>query len=241
MENMKSNKGSVNRAHGESFAQKSTFAIGHFVIIIICAWLVFGNGLGSISKAFGKNWSLSDFNRAEILFFCAFVYWIRHVFTLFYLLARKVDWSEVIGLLGFIALFEIGLVLLGGGTFRNYSIELGYSDLVALALYVFGSYLNSASEIQRKWWKRNPEHKGHCYTEGLFGYSIHINYFGDTILFAGWSLFASNIWVMAFPLVMGLSFVFFHIPGLDSYLAEHYGEEFEIYSKRTKKFIPFIY
>ena len=36
-------------------------------------------------------------------------------------------------------------------------------------------------------------------------------------------------------------FIFFHIPGLDSYLDEHYGEEFKIYAKKTKRFVPFIY
>ncbi len=40
---------------------------------------------------------------------------------------------------------------------------------------------------------------------------------------------------------MGLSFVYMHIPGLDSYLAERYGDEFKAYAEKTRKFIPFIY
>ena len=241
MENSKSNKAGIDRAHERSIAQKWTFSIGHLAIVLICAWLIYGNGWEAIGAAFGKTWHLADISRAQILLACAFIYWFRHAITLFYLLERKVEWSEVLGLLVFFSLFEIGLLLLGGGAFRDYSIGLGFLDLVALILFFFGSYLNSFSEIQRKRWKADPANKGHCYTKGLFGYSMHINYFGDTVLFTGWCLFTYNFWIIGFPLLMGFSFVFLHIPGLDSYLAERYGEEFKIYSEKTKKFIPFIY
>lgn len=241
MENSKFNKGGVNRAHGRSIAQKCTFAIGHSLIILICVWLIYWNGWEALGHVFGKVWYLADFSRSQILLACAFIYWFRHLITLFYLLVRKVEWSEVLGLLVFMGLFEIGMVLLGGGAFRDYSINLGLLDLFALVLYVLGSYLNSFSEIQRKWWKAEPANKGQCYTKGLFGYSMHINYFGDMVLFTGWCLFTHNIWILGFPLLMGCTFIFFHIPGLDSYLAERYGEEFKIYSEKTKKFIPFIY
>jgi len=241
MEIAKSNKAGVNRAHGRSIAQKWTFAIGHFAIIIICAWLIYGNGWEVLGHAFGKAWRLADFSRAQILLACAFIYWLRHIITLFYLLARKVEWSEVLGLLPFMGLFEIALVLLGGGALRDHSINLGFLDLVALVLFFIGSYLNTVSEIQRKWWKADPVNKGLCYTKGLFGYSMHINYFGDTVLFTGWCLFTYNFWILGLPLLMGCTFVYFHIPGLDSYLAERYGQEFKIYSEKTKKFIPFIY
>ena len=36
-------------------------------------------------------------------------------------------------------------------------------------------------------------------------------------------------------------FIFYHIPGLDSYLAQRYGDEFVAYSQRTKKLIPWVY
>ena len=142
MGNSKSNKAGVNRAHGRSVAQKWTFAAGHLAIILICAWLIYGNGWEALGHAFGKVWHLADFSRAQILLACASIYWLRHVITLFYLLARKVEWSEVLGLLVFMGLFEIGLVLLGGGAFRDHSINLGLLDLVALVLFFLGSYIN---------------------------------------------------------------------------------------------------
>lgn len=147
----------------------------------------------------------------------------------------------MLGLLVFLASFEIGLVLLGGCAFRDYSIDLGWWDLIALVLYLLGSYLNTFSEIQRKQWKANPANRGRCYTKGLFCYSMHINYFGDTVLFTGWCLLTHNIWVITLSLFMALSFVFYHIPTLDSYLPEWYGTEFKTYAEKTKRFIPFIY
>ncbi len=40
---------------------------------------------------------------------------------------------------------------------------------------------------------------------------------------------------------MAGSFIFYHIPGLDTYLEERYGDEFVEYSKKTKKFMPLVY
>lgn len=241
MDNAKSKKAGVDRSHGKSVAEKTVFMLGHFIIVLVCAWIVFFEGVSKIGILFEKNWYLSDINRGYVLLSCAFLYWVRHAITLFFLIVRKVEWSEVIGLLFFIAIFEIGLVVVGGGAFRDYSIGLGWFDLLALFFLLFGSYLNSFSEIQRKWWKEDLSNKGRCYTEGLFKYSMHINYFGDTVLFIGWCLFTYNFWTLGLPILMAGMFIFIHIPGLDSYLSERYGNEFKAYAEMTKKFVPFIY
>jgi len=234
-------KAGVNREYGSAIVQKWTFILIHLIIILFCVWIVYFNGLVLLGEIFGKNWNLIDLNRAKILLACAILYWLRHIITLFYLLERKVAWSEVTELIFFMAFFEIGLLLLGGGAFRDYVISFGWLDIVALILLVFGMYLNSCSEIQRKLWKKNSRNNGHCYTKGLFHYSMHINYFGDTILFTGWCLFTYNFWTLGLPILMAIMFIFFHIPGLDLHLHERYGAEFKTYSEKTKKFIPFIY
>jgi len=234
-------KAGVNREHGNATTQKLTFILIHFLIILFCAWIVFFNGLNFIGELVGKNWTLIDPSRAKIVFACVLFYWLRHIITLFYLLQRKVAWSEVTELVFFMAFFEIGLVIIGGGVFRDVAIDLGWLDLVALVLLLLGAYLNSVSEIQRKVWKEDTRNKGKCYTKGLFHYSMHINYFGDTVLFTGWCLFTYNFWTLGLPLLMALMFIFFHIPGLDSHLLSRYGSEFKLYSEKTKIFIPFIY
>ncbi len=96
-----------------------TFASGHLAIILFCVWLVYGNGWEALGQALGNDWWLTDYSRAQILLACAVIYWLRHVLTLFFLLERKVDWPEVPGLLVFMALFEVGLLLLGDGAYLH--------------------------------------------------------------------------------------------------------------------------
>lgn len=238
---MNSNKGEITRFHAKSKAQKWTFILLHFAIVLFSAWLLFFDGLATVAKLFEKEWSFTDPSRATILLFATTLYFIRHAVTLFYLLQRQIPWGEVFGLSIFIAFFEIGLLFLGGGVFHDHTIAFGWLDVLAISLLFLGSYLNSYSEIQRKWWKQNPKNKGKAYTLNLFSHSMHINFFGDVVLFTGWALLTYNFWTFGLPLMMVLMFIFFHIPTLDDYLRERYGEEFIAYEKKTKRLIPFIY
>lgn len=70
---------------------------------------------------------------------------------------------------------------------------------------------------------------------------MHINYFGDELLFTGYALLTGIAWALLVPLVMAAGFVFFNIPQIDKHLREHYGSDFEGYARRTKKFLPFLY
>ncbi|MGH1415039.1 MAG: methyltransferase family protein [Pelagimonas sp.] len=221
--------GGVSREHDPSLRQKWAFAALHGSIVACCAWVAFG-GL-----------SLGDPIRAKVLALCAALYFLRHLITLFVLLKRNVAWSEVLGLSGFIAVFEIGFVLLGGKAFGGEPSALSALDLGAVALVLTGSWLNTWSELQRWFWKKLPGSKGRAYTLGLFGHSMHINYFGDSVLFFGWALLTHSVLAFAIPLLMTVGFVFYHIPGLDTYLVQRYGAEFKSYSERTAKFVPYLY
>jgi steroid 5-alpha reductase family enzyme len=237
--NLMAEKGGFNRAHASSDVQKIVFLGLHFAIILLCAWLVLFDGINTLGDLFGRTIVLSDSTRASILLACAVIYFVRHGLTLFH--ARCFDWGDVFGLTAFFALFELGLLLVGGGVFRDAPIAFSGLDVFALVLYLSGSYLHSASEIQRKLWKEDPSNKGHCYTGGLFRYSMHINYFGDVVLFTGWCLLTASYWTLGLPLMMLLMFMFIHIPQLDQYLAERYEEGFEIYRTKTKRLIPFVW
>jgi len=232
--------GGVNREHAGSRPEKIVFAGLHLVSLLVCAWLLFG-GWQQLGTWSGLDLALADLSRGLVLLVCALLYFGRHLLTLFALLARKVAMSEVVGLSVFMAVFEIGFLLLGAGAFRESAVPFGPLDAVAIALVLAGSFLNSWSELQRKWWKRDPAHRGHCYTGGLFAWSMHINYFGDTVLFTGWALLTHSLVALAVPAFMTASFVVFHIPALDAYLEDRYGAEFRAYAARTRKFIPFVY
>lgn len=224
-----SKTGGVMRSHGRSIGPKLGFAAAHAAILVLCGWIAFSGG------------ALPDTLRAAVLVGCAALYFMRHLITLFVLLQRQVGWSEVLGLSAFIALFEVGFVALGGGALSGQITQFGPLDAVAVVLVLLGSWLNTWSELQRRSWKKLPDSKGRAYTQGLFRHAMHINYFGDTVLFTGWAILTHSWVALGVPVFMASSFVFYHIPALDAYLEERYGAEFKRYSKDTAKFIPYVY
>lgn len=221
--------GGVDRSHHRSLAAKVVFVTLHGLIVSSCLWFAFGSH------------HLPDVARAKALAGCAVFYFVRHLLTLFVLLQRRVDYSEAIGLSFFFALFEIGFLVLGSRYFGGVAKVFGKIDCFALALVIVGSALNSISELQRRAWKRLPTSKGHCYTGGLFQFSVHINYFGDCVLFTGWAMLAASAFAFSVPLVISVSFVQYHILTLDAYLEGRYGHEFKSYARKTAKLVPFVY
>ena len=108
-------------------------------------------------------------------------------------------------------------------------------------LFLIGSWANSYAEYARHVWKARPENHGRLYTEGLFRYTRHPNYFGDLLSFSGLCLI-SGAWITALiPLIMLAGFVFVNVPMPDSHLRDHYGAAFDEYARRTRKLIPFLY
>ena len=156
---------------------------------------------------------------------------------LFFFFKRKLIWAEAITIAVIMPVILIALSYIGG----NQSQPINIIDVSGIFLYSIGSYLNTKSEFQRHTWKQNPQNKGHLYTTGLFKYSMHINYFGEGLLFTGWAMIAQNTTILFIPFFMALNFGAFLIPSLNDYLEKKYKNEYHKYAQRTKNFIPFIY
>ena len=227
----------MDRRKDKSNKQKVVFAGIHLLAILISYWLLFSNGQDFIFNIFGQPKITSPLISRIIIFCCALLYFLRHIFTLFVLLKREVLWSEVFGVGSFITIIQILFAIL---TIYNKEY-FNQFDWILIALVVFGSYLNTGSELQRMIWKKRKSSKGKLYTEGLFKYSMHINYLGDTILFTGFALLTGTVWALLVPVLITLGFIFQHIPELDKYLKEKYKEQFVEYENKTKKFIPRVY
>ncbi len=146
-------------------------------------------------------------------------------------------WAEAVAVSGWLYVLHLGLALLG----RTNAAPVGAVAVVGLALYLVGSYLNTASEYGRHRWKQQPAHQGRLYTGGLFRYAVHINYFGDAVLFAGFALMTGTAWALVIPVGMTAAFVFAHIPALDRHLKAKYGAEFDAYAETTSTFVPWLY
>lgn len=203
------------------------------VHILVSAWILFIPE----SIPFAHISENSSFSVKVVLLSTFIIYMLRLFFGTFVFLKRAMPWSEaaIVGI-WFGAIF--------------YSMSFGaltphFSSTMSLIfgsiLFLLGSYLNTTSEWQRYIWKKHPENKGKLYTQGLFGYSMHINYFGDTVFTFGFALISGNWFTFIIPVLMAAMFLFEHIPRIDKYLAEKYGTDFKNYAAKTKKFIPWIY
>jgi protein-S-isoprenylcysteine O-methyltransferase Ste14 len=176
-------------------------------------------------------------DRQVTLLACAVIFVARASWTLFAFVKRRIPWWEAAWGGGSIGLVLFFLLRTGLRTPQ----PLGIVDLPGILLYITGSYLGSASEYSRHLWKARPENLEHLYTEGLFRYCRHINYFGDLLLFAGLGILTRQAWTTIIPVVMAVNFIFFIIPAHDAYLATRYGNEFVEYARRARKLFPFIY
>ncbi|MFZ1701933.1 MAG: DUF1295 domain-containing protein [Pyrinomonadaceae bacterium] len=220
-----------------SIFPRLVLAAGNFLAVLVAFWLYFLGGIEIVSGILGLDWVVGELNRRIILFSCSSVYFLRVLSTGFILLRRKMDFGEVAIIVVWVTIINILFAMLCGTSDK----PLGMLDLIGGFLYIGGSVLNSGSEAARKFWKDDPANKGRLYTGGLFRYSMHINYFGDFVLFTGFALLTASIYSLIVPLVMFLLFTTVNIPMLDAYLAKKYGDEFEEYRTKTKKFVPFVY
>ncbi|MBP1640366.1 MAG: hypothetical protein H6Q17_1949 [Bacteroidetes bacterium] len=172
-----------------------------------------------------------------LLFSCSIAFYIRLVICLFVFVKRKVGWLEgcVVGALyGFL----VYMFSYWGNLHTHPSLII---EITGVTFFIFGSLINSLSDYQRYVWKKKPENKGRIYTQGLFKYAMHINFWGDTVMFAGYALVTENLMSFIPVAAIALNFVLIQIPQLDNYLRKRYGADFVEYARKTKKYIPFIY
>lgn len=220
-----------------SVAQRLALASFVGAWLALACWLLFGGGLKTVSGWFGWIWKPGDLARRSCLAAAFSTYFIRILFTEFVFLKRGVSWSEVFTVVPWIFCIYVLLATAGG---QN-SSTLGVAGALGVALFVVGSWMNSYGEYKRHAWKRRPENRGRLYTEGLFRYLRHPNYFGDLMSFSGLCLIAGSWWTALIPVTMLAGFVFVNVPALDSHLHEKYGAAFDEYASRTRKLIPFVY
>lgn len=215
-----------------SIPQKITLLLLETIIILFSWFLLFGNGFETLGivKEPGDLW------RRWIIFTFNLIVFLRMLITMFYLVKRKMPWEEAFSIPFAFALYYIGFSWLGYETKHS----LDFLDAFGVFLFVFGSYLNTGSELMRDQWKKKPENKGRLYTKGLFAYSMHINYFGDLLWVTGYALITRNWYSVLIVAFLFAFFLFFNIPKLDTYLGKRYNEDFTEYKKRTKRFIPYI-
>ena len=222
--------------YDSSFWNKSLFSGCIFITLFASLWLMFAEYATSITWM--KEYHLAgDLLRRILIASCLIIYFVRLQVTVWIFQKRKWTWLETITITILMSFVLYAFASVGG----NNKHVVGTVEVIGILLYLSGSYINTHSEYYRHVWKLREKNRGRLYTEGLFSLSMHINYFGDIVLFTGLAMVTHSLSMLVIPLIMAVNFVLNIIPSLDKYLEKKYKDEFRDYSKKTKKFIPLIY
>ena len=222
--------------YDRSFWNKSVFSGCIFITLIVTLWMMFTDD--ATLDTWLKQYQLAgDLGRRMLIASCLIVYFVRLQVTVWVFQRRKWTWLETIAITVLMSFVIYFFANVGG----NNKQVVGTLEVIGILLYLTGSYINTHSEYSRHVWKFKKENRGRLYTEGLFSLSMHINYFGDIVLFTGLAMVTHSFSMLVIPLIMAVNFVFNIIPSLDRYLEKKYKDEFRDYSKKTKKLIPLIY
>lgn len=196
-----------------------------------------GNGQNFVANLIGFDLPASIPARRWVILTFSIMVLIRMAIMMFKFLHRRMPWSETLAVPGAFAIYYVGFALLCLPASRS----LGLFDFVGIGIFILGSWFNTWSEYQRHTFKKDGTNKGKLYTQGLFGTSMHINYFGDVLWVSAYAILTQNLWACLIPVMLFCMFAFYNIPQLDKYLAGKYGDDFQHYAATTKKFVPFIW
>ncbi len=120
--------------------------------------------------------------------------------------------------------------------------EPGWLTAVGVLLFAVGFLFEATGDWQLARFKRNPENQGKVLATGLWRYTRHPNYFGNTCIW--WGLFAIAAensgawWTILAPLAM--NFLLLKVSGvalLERSLKQS-KPDYAAYTKRTSRFLP---
>ncbi len=127
----------------------------------------------------------------------------------------------------------------------NLSPKRGLSilDYVGFFLWLVGFLFETLGDYQMLKFKKNPKNKGQIMTKGLWAYTRHPNYFGESAMWWGIFLIAlsvNNGWISIFsPLLLTLLLT--KISGIPMLEKKYKANvDFQAYTKRTSAFFPWF-
>lgn len=141
-----------------------------------------------------------------------------------------------------ILLMIISLPLLGAHHNTN-SNNLNWLDYLGMLLWVIGFFFESVGDIQMALFKRKKENKGKVLNKGLWKYTRHPNYFGDSTVWSSYGIIcmASGIY---WPIIGSILMTILIIKVSGVYLLErslkNKKPEYIEYIRKTSAFVPWF-
>ena len=112
-------------------------------------------------------------------------------------------------------------------------------DVCCVGLACAGALLSTWSEYERS--SFIAVHPNTLYTGGAFQYARHINYTGEVLFFAGWSLLTRSRQALIVPVFFFVTFHSLYGPDLDKHLEGKYGIVYRRWLQRCPwSMIPFL-
>ena len=118
------------------------------------------------------------------------------------------------------------------------------TDILGMAVWAFGLLIESIADYQLKTFKADPKNRGKVMNKGLWRYSRHPNYFGESLVWWG-------IWCAAVAVPVGMfsvispvliTFLLLRVSGvrlMERNISDR-RPEYREYTQRTSAFIPWF-
>lgn len=121
------------------------------------------------------------------------------------------------------------------------SSALGITDYIGTAIFLIGLFFEAVGDQQNYIFKKKPENKGKVMKYGLWRFTRHPNYFGETLIWWGIALVAlpAQYGYLAFISPIIITFLLLKVSGIPM-LEKKYDNnpEYQEYKKHTSAFIP---
>lgn len=126
---------------------------------------------------------------------------------------------------------------------------IGVIGIVGLLLWIIGFFFEAVGDAQLDAFIRKPENKGHVMSAGLWRYTRHPNYFGESLMWWALALVAFDTLMLTLALPWALvpfagaaliTFLLLKVSGVPMLEKRFAGNpEWEAYKTRTSMFVPF--
>jgi steroid 5-alpha reductase family enzyme len=147
------------------------------------------------------------------------------------------------GLVIFLVALPVTLLNLYGA-----DLGIGVLGLIGFALWSIGFFFEAVGDAQLGSFMKNPQNKGHVMNTGLWKYTRHPNYFGESVMWWGLALVAVDtlLFTLALPYALApllgpvlITFLLLKVSGVPMLEAKFAGNpEWEAYKAKTSVFLP---
>jgi steroid 5-alpha reductase family enzyme len=141
-----------------------------------------------------------------------------------------------------ILMFIISLPLLGVNLYST-SQSLSILDYLGILIWTIGFIFEAGGDMQLAQFKKNTANKGKVLSTGLWHYTRHPNYFGDSAVWWGFGLFclsAGSYWLLVGSVFMTLLIIKVSGVALLEKSLKDQKPQYKEYIEKTSSFIPWF-